>query len=289
MAAKRVTYARSRITAATPRIFPLACILTASRVARGVGWREHLADIATLPQGSKLRISPGHHPTLSAASRAVISWPCFRDQAAQASKRGRTPITILQTAITPNCCAVHSIGGLTINVSTETETAADAAISMFARHLACQALRPDPTWRTPQGNIVMVCPAQRRGDAAYSTCMLCHKRGGRRVIVTFISHGATRKSRPTANATLRSAMHKPTKDCPAWINAPDDATEQLFRECDRQIAWNQNGDEAEPLPIGGRHHPESASPTAIERSFFCALLLRMRRNSNTAGDLSRCN
>lgn len=25
-------------------------------------------------------------------------------------------------------------------------------------------------------------------------------------------------------------MHEPTADCPAWINAPDDATEQLFRE-----------------------------------------------------------
>ena len=25
-------------------------------------------------------------------------------------------------------------------------------------------------------------------------------------------------------------MHEPTPDCPAWINAPDDATEQLFRE-----------------------------------------------------------
>ena len=25
-------------------------------------------------------------------------------------------------------------------------------------------------------------------------------------------------------------MHEPTADCPAWINAPDDATAQLFRE-----------------------------------------------------------
>jgi hypothetical protein len=25
-------------------------------------------------------------------------------------------------------------------------------------------------------------------------------------------------------------MHEPTADCPAWINAQDDATEQLFRE-----------------------------------------------------------
>ena len=25
-------------------------------------------------------------------------------------------------------------------------------------------------------------------------------------------------------------MHEPTPDCPAWINAPDDATAQLFRE-----------------------------------------------------------
>ena len=25
-------------------------------------------------------------------------------------------------------------------------------------------------------------------------------------------------------------MHEPTADCPAWISAPDDATEQLFRE-----------------------------------------------------------
>ena len=25
-------------------------------------------------------------------------------------------------------------------------------------------------------------------------------------------------------------MIEPTPECPAWINAPDDATEQLFRE-----------------------------------------------------------
>jgi hypothetical protein len=25
-------------------------------------------------------------------------------------------------------------------------------------------------------------------------------------------------------------MTEPTKECPAWINAPDDATAQLFRE-----------------------------------------------------------
>ena len=25
-------------------------------------------------------------------------------------------------------------------------------------------------------------------------------------------------------------MHEPTADCPAWINASDDATAQLFRE-----------------------------------------------------------
>jgi hypothetical protein len=92
--------------------------------------------------------------------------------------------------------------GLTINVSTETERAADDAINAgLPAVLTVDSEESRNTWRTSAGNLVMVCPAQTREGTTCSTCELCHKRGAR-VVIAFVAHGNGKKK---ANAALVGA------------------------------------------------------------------------------------
>jgi hypothetical protein len=91
--------------------------------------------------------------------------------------------------------------GFVINLSTESEAAADDAI---AAGLPAVMVVPNDeertNWRTPAGNMVLVCPAQRSDSATCATCQLCHKRG-KRVIIGFLTHGTGKRK---ANAALAS-------------------------------------------------------------------------------------
>ena len=92
--------------------------------------------------------------------------------------------------------------GFTVNASTETETAADSAIAAgLPAVLAVQSTEQRKAWRTPGGNVVTVCPAQRFNFVKCSTCELCHKRPPR-LIVAFLAHGTSHKK---ANAALAGA------------------------------------------------------------------------------------
>ena len=92
--------------------------------------------------------------------------------------------------------------GLTVNVSTETERAADDAIKAgLPAVLTVDSEESRNAWRTSAGNLVMVCPAQMREGTTCSTCELCHKRGAR-VVIAFIAHGNGKKK---ANAALAGA------------------------------------------------------------------------------------
>ena len=112
--------------------------------------------------------------------------------------------------------------GLRINVSTETEESADRAIaSGLPAVLAVSSEETRTVWRTPDRNLVRVCPAQLR-DTDCNRCMLCHKRGSK-VIIAFLAHGS-RKSR--ANQQLRM---KQFESVGAWIAASDSTTEALLK------------------------------------------------------------
>lgn len=92
--------------------------------------------------------------------------------------------------------------GLTINVSTESESAADHAIAHGLP--AVMAVRSDETrttWQTPAGNRVLVCPAQRSDTKTCADCQLCHKRG-RRVIIAFLAHGTGKRKAQAAIAAM---------------------------------------------------------------------------------------
>ena len=94
-------------------------------------------------------------------------------------------------------------GGFRVNVSTESERAADAAIAQgLPAVMAVPSSETRITWRTPEGNRVLVCPAQRSDTRQCADCALCHTRG-RRVIIAFLAHGT---GKTKANAVISEAL-----------------------------------------------------------------------------------
>ena len=92
--------------------------------------------------------------------------------------------------------------GFTINVSTESEAAADDAISAgLPAVMVANSDETRTTWHTPAGNTVLVCPAQRSDTTTCADCKLCHHRG-RRVVIAFLAHGTGKRK---ANAALSEA------------------------------------------------------------------------------------
>jgi hypothetical protein len=91
--------------------------------------------------------------------------------------------------------------GFTINLSTESEAAADDAIAAgLPAVMVANSDEERTTWHTPAGNTVLVCPAQRSDTTTCADCKLCHHRG-RRVVIAFLAHGTGKRK---ANAAISS-------------------------------------------------------------------------------------
>lgn len=89
--------------------------------------------------------------------------------------------------------------GFVINVSTESEAAADEAISAgLPAVMVANSDEQRTCWHTPGGNTVLVCPAQRSDARTCADCQLCHRRG-RKVVIAFLAHGTSKRK---ANAAL---------------------------------------------------------------------------------------
>jgi len=172
--------------------------------SRGKGWRDHLADLATLPVFSPLRINQVGDLPHSAGKisrrylvallsvikkRKLQAWTYTHHDLAKGENA-----ELLRRAFR---------SGLTINVSTESVAAADAAIAAgLPATITVPSTETRNTWRTPERNLVMVCPAQRR-ETDCSQCMLCHKRG-KRVVIAFTAHGTRKKK---ADQLLSEVSH----------------------------------------------------------------------------------
>jgi len=80
--------------------------------------------------------------------------------------------------------------GLTVNISTETEAAADSAIAAgLPAVLTVSSTEKRITWQTAAGNRVVTCPSQRVEDLTCMVCELCHKRPSK-LIIAFVAHGS---------------------------------------------------------------------------------------------------
>jgi transcription initiation factor TFIID subunit TAF12 len=160
-----------------------------------------MAAIAALPAGQLWRHGQaGDFPhTAGRISRRYL-------RAIIAANRGRNGYTYTHhsLAIGENASLIRSANrnGFTVNVSTESESAADHAIAAgLPAVLAVPSDEERVTWQTAAGNRVLVCPAQRSDTKTCADCKLCHKRG-RRVIIAFLAHGIGRRK---VNAAIAAA------------------------------------------------------------------------------------
>jgi hypothetical protein len=170
-----------------------------TRGERGVPFRAFLDAIASLPLGQIWRHNQaGDLPhTAGRISRRFIR----AIVAANRGKRGYT-YTHHDLKLGENLSLIRSANrnGFTVNVSTESESAADQAIA--AGLPAVMAVASDEsrtTWTTAAGNRVLVCPAQRSDTKTCADCKLCHKRGSR-VIIAFLAHGTGKRKAEAAIA-----------------------------------------------------------------------------------------
>lgn len=174
-----------------------------TRGDRGHKLAQFLAVIAALPTGQLWRHNQaGDLPhTGGRISRRFL-------RGLVTANRGRRGFTYTHHDLTKgeNLALIRQANrqGFAVNVSTETETAADQAIA--AGLPAVMAVRSDEqriTWRTPAGNAVLVCPAQRQDGKTCADCGLCAPGGrGKRVIIAFLAHGASKRK---ADAAISAA------------------------------------------------------------------------------------
>ena len=165
-----------------------------SNSERGKGWRDHLADLATLPLFSPLRLNQSGDLPHSAGKISRRYLVALLDVIKRRKLRAWT-YTHHDLAKGENAELLRRAfrSGLTINVSTESVAAADAAIAAgLPATITVPSTETRSTWRTPDRNLVMVCPAQRR-ETNCAECTLCHKRG-KRVIIAFTAHGTRKKT-----------------------------------------------------------------------------------------------
>jgi|TARA_Y100000033_G_C2742779_1_gene109418 hypothetical protein len=170
---------------------------------RGKGWRDHLADLATLPLFSPLRVNQVGDLPHSGGRISRRYLVALLDVIRRRKLRAWT-YTHHDLAKGENAALLRRAfrSGLTINVSTESVAAADAAIAAgLPATITVPSTEKRTQWRTPDRNLVYVCPEQQRDgrDVTCADCTLCHKRG-KRVIIAFPAHG-TRKA--TADQLLK--------------------------------------------------------------------------------------
>jgi hypothetical protein len=170
-----------------------------TRGERGQPLREFMAAIAALPAGQLWRHGQaGDFPhTAGRISRRYL-------RAIIAANRGRNGYTYSHhsLAIGENASLIRSANrnGFTVNVSTESMAAADSAIAAgLPAVLAVPSDERGTSWRTPAGNRVIVCPAQRSDTTTCADCKLCHKRP-RNLIIAFIAHGTGKRKASAAIA-----------------------------------------------------------------------------------------
>jgi len=159
-----------------------------TRGERGTTFADFLAAISSLPKGQIWRHNQaGDLPH----SNGRISRRFIRGIVA--ANRGRRGFTYTHHAPSKgeNAALIRyaNRNGFRVNVSTETESAADHAIAAgMPAVLAVPSTETRNAWRTPAGNAIIVCPAQRSNARTCSDCALCHSRGAR-VVIAFRAHG----------------------------------------------------------------------------------------------------
>lgn len=158
---------------------------------RGVPWPDFLRLIRALPDGQLWRMNQAgdlQDPD-TVAGRAALRQLVSANRGRRGFTFSHHPLTRLVVRAFRDATA----RGFTVNVSTETMAAADAAV---AAGLFAVTVVPSTDqrrfWFSPAGNRVVACPAQLHAGITCSTCQLCHDRPAS-VIVAFRAHGSSRR------------------------------------------------------------------------------------------------
>lgn len=152
--------------------------------ARGGPLADLCASIAALPEGQLWRMNvagdlPGQGEDLDPAALGEIV-------RANTGRRGFT-YTHKKTDDALYWAGQATRWGFTVNLSADDAGEADA----LAEHGPVCAIVPTDTPEksyTPEGRVIIVCPAQTREDVTCETCGLC-ARADRAVIIGFRAHG----------------------------------------------------------------------------------------------------
>jgi len=155
--------------------------------ARGGTLGDLTRSIASLPAGQLWRHNvagdlPGAGETVDPAALGEIV-------RANIGKRGFT-YTHKKSAEALYWVQCANDWGFTVNLSADDAGEADALAAVSSAPLTCIVPMDTPEKSyTPEGQTIIVCPAQTRDDITCATCGLC-ARADRRVIIGFRAHGS---------------------------------------------------------------------------------------------------
>jgi hypothetical protein len=161
-----------------------------TRGERGKPLAQFLEQIQALPAGQLFRhnVSGDLPHTAGRISRRFM-------RSMTAAAKGKRGFTYTHHSIGPayreNAALLRyaNRNGFTVNVSTESEKGADYVLEAgLPAVLVVPSTETRTAWRTPAGNAVVICPAQRSDSHTCSDCALCHNRGAR-VVIAFKAHG----------------------------------------------------------------------------------------------------
>lgn len=163
-----------------------------SKNQRGLAWAEFTQAIKSLPQGTFWRHNqagdlPGENNTIdTAALKELVE-----------ANRGKRGFTYTHKPVTSeNLAAIKSANesGFTINLSGNNVRHADELAALKSGPVATVVPSNSPArFKSPDGNQIVVCPAQRIENMSCDKCRLCSK-ADRGFIVGFLPHGTSKRA-----------------------------------------------------------------------------------------------
>lgn len=160
-----------------------------SKRERGGNFREFCGRVTRFPKGQLFRHNaagdlPGKRNRLNKTF-------CLMLAKANKGRRGFTYTHYRPTKHNLPILAMMNQEGFTVNLSADNLTMADQYVKLGLPVTVTIPSDSKAGLRTPDGNVVVICPAQTQDNVTCATCQLCQKQ--RKSIIGFLSHGVRSK------------------------------------------------------------------------------------------------
>ena len=158
---------------------------------RGINWAAFIAEVRNFPSGQLWRHNqagdlPGIGNKIDATALSELS-------AANIGKRGFTYTHKPPTGDNLTALRAANAAGFVVNLSANSVAHADTLAKLGLPVAAVVPQDSPDRFTTPDGNRVVICPAQRVDGLSCDKCRLCAK-ANRGFIVGFKPHGAASKA-----------------------------------------------------------------------------------------------